>query len=231
MNDPLSAREELYKRGQAEQRAGRHKEAAEIFRQVLAQDSKNPAVLCALGQSLAQLGDFTGGDESFAAAIAAEPNFLPAYRLGGDLAKFSCSEAERGGRKELALQFRQGAYRYLCALGVRLVERRAWPEAEQTFREALVLMPFDWAGQVDHGRCLYELGRFEEAEAAIRRGLTLTQNKPLAHFHLGEVLRRRGALAEAEASFRQALALDPALAAARSQLALILSQAKRDGSS
>ena len=132
---------------------------------------------------------------------------------------------------DVATQFRQGAYRYLCALGVRLVERRAWAEAEPIFREALALVPLDWAGQVDHGRCLYELGRLEESEAAIRRGLTLAHRKPLAHFHLGEVLRRRGALADAEAQFRQALALDPGLAAAQSQLTLTLSQAKRDGSS
>jgi protein O-GlcNAc transferase len=230
MSDPTSPLEELYKRGQAEQRAGRHKEAAELFRQVLAQDRASPTALCALGQSYAHLGDFTLADESFAASIAAAPNFLPAYRLGGDLAKFAGAEAERTGRKDVALQFRQGAYRYLCALGVRLVERRAWLEAEQIFREALVLMPLDWAGQVDHGRCLYELGRLEEAEAAIRRGLTLTQGKPLAHFHLGEALRRRGALADAEAQFRQALALDPQLAVAQNQLALTLSQAKRDGS-
>jgi tetratricopeptide (TPR) repeat protein len=209
----------LLVRGRAQQKSGRHRDAVRTFGKALLLDRNNAALLCDLGDCLARVGDALRADEAYAEAIRVAPDWFPAYRKAADLARRVSGEAARAGQSGAAEELRRGAFGYLCALGVRLVERRDWREAEAAFRDASVLVPQDGAARADLGRCLCELGRLAEGEAAIRAGLALSPGLAMAHVHLGEALRRQNRLDEAEAAQRRAIALDSRLAVAHARLA------------
>ncbi|HXQ53809.1 MAG TPA: tetratricopeptide repeat protein [Stellaceae bacterium] len=207
--------------GLAQQRAGQHKAAIQIFEIVLRRGGGDAALLCRLGESYERIGDAGRADEAYARAIEHDPNFALAYRSAADLALRARAVAARVGQSETAEALRQGAFRYLAALGGRLLGEGAWREAEAEFRHALALAPDDWAARVDLGRALLEQGRAGDAEIELRNGLSVAPGQAMAHFTLGLALRRQGRNDEAEAALRQALALDPGLAAASAELARI----------
>ena len=130
--------------------------------------------------------------------------------------------ALRVGKADAAEELRQGAFGYLYALGVRLLERAAWAEAEAALRRASAVDPGNWAAHVDLGQCLYQTLRFRAAEEAIREGIRLAPGEAKAHYHLGMALFRNGRAGEAEAAFRRAVELDPAFAPAGSALREVL---------
>ncbi len=208
----------LLERGLAQQRAGQHKAAIQIFHLVLRRGGPAAAVLCRLGDSYEQLGDFEHADAAYVEAIERDPDGREAYLRGADLAQRASAMAERAGQIPVARELRQGAFRYLVTLGVRLVALGAWRDAEAAFRGARGLVPEDWAVHVDLGRAIAEQGRLDEGEALIRQGIALAPDQALPHVHLGQVLNRQGHADAAEAAFRQALALDPNLAAAAAGL-------------
>jgi tetratricopeptide (TPR) repeat protein len=211
----------LLERGLAQQCAGQHKAAIQIFRQVLKRGGAAASVLCRLGDSYERLGDFERADAAYVEAIEREPDRSEAYLRAADLARRASAMAERAGQNPVALELRHGAFRYLVVLGVRLVARGAWADAEAAFRNAGALMPEDSAVSVDLGRAIAEQGRLDEGEALIRRGIALGPDQALPHVHLGRVLTRQGRTAAAAAAFQRALALDPGLAAATAGLAAL----------
>lgn len=205
----------LLERGIAQQRAGQHRAAIQILRQVLRRGGPSAALLLRLGKSYRQIGDAQRADEAYVEAIRVDPDCTEAYLRAAELARRAGALAAEAGQAGPARELRRGAFQYLVSLGYRLVQRAAWREAETAFRAALPLEPQDWAAHVDLGRCLYEQGRDEAAEAAIRAGLALAPaqarapDQALAHRQLALVLRRRGDDAEADAAERRAVALDP----------------------
>src|SRR5262245_59065405 len=84
---------ELLQTAESLSRAGRHDDAARVFRQVLAADPGNPRALYALGQQAFQTGNMTAARDFLARAGAAEPkqagiqvNLAAVYRALGDFA-------------------------------------------------------------------------------------------------------------------------------------------------
>jgi len=199
----------LFERGIARQRAGQHAAAIELFQQALQRGGASAAVYCRLGESYERLRDLQRADDAYVAAIEREPEASEAYLRASDLARRSSELAARVGQAAAARELRHGACQYLSALGVKLVGRRAWMEAESVFRRARALQPGDWAVHVDLGQCLGQLMRHRAAEESIRQGIRLAPGKALAHYHLGLVLLRQGRASEAEAALRQAATLDP----------------------
>jgi tetratricopeptide (TPR) repeat protein len=218
----------LLERGLAQQRAGQHKAAIQIFRQVLKRGGTAAPVLCRIGQSYEHLKAFAEADAAYLAAIERAPDHAEAYLRGADLARRASLLADQVGQEAAAHELRDGACRYLTALGTRLMARGAWADAERAFAHARALAPEDWAVHVDLGRAIAAQGRVREGEALIRRGVALGPDHAAAHLHLGELLQRQGEGAAAADAFRRALALDPGLAAAASGLAALGTAPDRD---
>jgi tetratricopeptide (TPR) repeat protein len=214
-DDDLGA---LARRGIAQQRAGQHKAAIQIYRVVLRRGGGDAALLCRLGECHEALGDFAAADDAYCDAIERDPDQAHAYLRAADMALRAREVALRVGQTGPAEEFRRSAFRHFTALGVRLVARARWLEAEQAFGRALALQPADGGSYVDLGRCRYEQGDLAGGEAAIREGLRLGPDRALAHFQLGVVLVRQDRRGEAEAALRQAVALDPVLAPAADEL-------------
>lgn len=208
----------LLERGLAQQRIGQHKAAIQIFRQVLKRGGPAAPVLCRIGESYEHLKAFAEADAAYRAAIEREPHHTEAYLRGADLARRASLLADKVGQGDAARELRDGAYRYLTALGNRHMARRAWADAESAFARARGLAPEDWAVHVDLGRAIAAQGRIHEGEALVRRGVALGPDQAVAHLHLGELLERRGLAAAAADAFRRALALDPGLTAAKAAL-------------
>jgi Tfp pilus assembly protein PilF len=89
--------------------------------------------------------------------------------------------------------------------------------AEARLRQALTLSPKHARVSVNLGLTLGKQGRFAEALACFQRTLPPAQ----AHCNVGVLLANQGRTAEARSYFQEAQRLDPALAQARTFLALL----------
>ncbi|HEY4801569.1 MAG TPA: tetratricopeptide repeat protein, partial [Paraburkholderia sp.] len=147
---------------------------------------------------------------------AEPPNFPAAFEahLGGRL-----DEAERGYRATLEHDPHHPDALHL--LGVVLLARDVWIEAEALLRRAIALR--------DNAHFLANLAelllrrrRMEEAEASCRRAIEIDPRCGLAHFCLAETLADRSQAREAEAAYREAIELEPRLLAARNNLGNLL---------
>jgi tetratricopeptide (TPR) repeat protein len=209
----------LMAKGLAEQRARNFKAALATYARARAAGGGDAQLLLHIGECREALGDLAGADDAYGDAIARDPDLVAAYRRAIAMAERGRALALQVGQLGTAEALRQGAARHHAALGVRLVAKGAFREAETEFRAAADLAPEHWAPKVDLGRCLYEQGRLEAAEKAIRDGLRLAPSEPMAHLHLGLLLVRGGRSGEAKTALERALALDPGLAAAQAALA------------
>jgi tetratricopeptide (TPR) repeat protein len=99
----------------------------------------------------------------------------------------------------------------------------AYPEAEQSYEEALRADPRNAAAHVGLGGVLFHQGRLQEAETEIRRALAIRPDYPEAHSNLGVVQQAHARYHEAEQSLRRALKLKPAFLDARLNLGVVLS--------
>ena len=82
-------------------------------------------------------------------------------------------------------------------------------EAEQIYRQALLLDPTNADCLHLFGMAAFQSGRQAEAENLIRNAITIHPAAASYHSNLGNVLQSQAKLAEAEASYRRALELRP----------------------
>lgn len=100
--------------------------------------------------------------------------------------------------------------------------------AEGAYREALVLAPALAEAHLNLGRLLHERGAVEEAESHYRQVVESPADpapeaavRATAAFNLGVALQDRGLPAEAIEAYEKALALDPGMADAHYNLAIV----------
>jgi len=92
-------------------------------------------------------------------------------------------------------------------------------QAQNLYREVLVLDPQNPDAFHLLGLAAYQQGETQEAEDLVRRAISLDGQAPLFHLSLGNVLSIQGKRNEAMESFRQALHFEPRLAEAHYNLA------------
>ncbi len=110
-------------------------------------------------------------------------------------------------------------------LGVSLMIREEYDQAEAEFRRALVLAP-------DYAHAYYALGlleirreRYAEADAFLTEAIALASDYSGFYHALGDVAMKRRQAQAAEAAFRHALALNPRDAKAQAKLGLLAQRA------
>jgi predicted O-linked N-acetylglucosamine transferase (SPINDLY family) len=196
-------------KGLRHQRAGRLEQAAKSYRQVLADDPRQPEALHLMGVIAHKLGNLDDAVELIAESLRIEPaNVSAMNNLAGVL------QDQR--RLPEALEFYDAAIQaspkaaYLhCNRGIVLKELGFFEEAITSLMHALELDPRSYAAHSNLGTVYTERGETAEAAECYRRALALNPRSYEALSNLGVVLRERGEFKEAEDCFRRAVAVNP----------------------
>jgi len=103
-------------------------------------------------------------------------------------------------------------------LGVIMVGRGEFVEAEGHFRRALEFQPRNADVHINLGGALLLHGQLQEGIEHFRQALAINPKDAIAHNSLGYALRQQGRLTEAAEHFREALRLQPDYSKARRNL-------------
>jgi predicted O-linked N-acetylglucosamine transferase (SPINDLY family) len=207
--------------------AGRFREAAALYQQVLSYHPNHPETLRLLGILAHQTGQNAESIELLRRATTFQPKD-PDYHanLGTVLAAIGRDdEAISSFRRALAL--RADDPPTLMRLGNVLQGRRQIDDAIAHYRKALSLMPDFPEAHYNLGRALHEKGAVAEAIAAYRQALTLRPEMAEAHHNLGAGLRQTGQPDEAASALRRAIALRPENRDAQAMLGAVLTDLER----
>jgi tetratricopeptide (TPR) repeat protein len=157
------------------------------------------------GIQLAEAGRLQEAADEEEAALAADPNLLPAHvnliRIYGLLGRPEKAEEHYRAAVALDPNLAEAHYDY----GVLLVGQGKDAEAAQAFRRALELKP-DYAEA--HNNLAYLLmtsGKLDEAAGHYRAAIQSKPDFRDAHFNLGRILVNQGKVADAIEQLRQAL--------------------------
>jgi Flp pilus assembly protein TadD/SAM-dependent methyltransferase len=213
---------EAHKRASTLAQAGRFREAAQIYRGVLARSPQDAEATHFLGVCLVRDGDRQPGFSFVERSLELAPGNAM-YRQNYGLLLAEAGElvrAEAEFRKIIALEPGAApAHNYLGMVCQRLGRS---DEAIAAYRAALRLAPGDAAAANNLGYCLHERGDLAGAAEWLRRSLAAEPRNPMAHSNLGNVLRAEGKPEAAAQSYRRAIELAPRFAEAHHNLALAL---------
>ena len=208
-------------------RAGRVREAAAAYDELLRQDPGNADVMQRFGAALAELGRAEEGAQWMARSLELQPdrptvlvNLARALHvLGRDEAALRCGDRAVSLDGTVAAGYRVRAAA-LTALGRR-------EEALASSGEAVRLAMRDATAHLELGVALEAVGRSDDALACFAHAVTLDPNLGAAHHHHGILSARKGRQDQALRSFDRALALQPYSAAAHSNRGNALMELKR----
>ncbi len=183
-------------------RAGRLKEAAGLYRQLLYTGGSDPAVWCYLGTAQLSLGKPADAEASYRKALELRPHMAEAWAdLGIALAQQGKgADAADALRKAIALRPEYPEAR--CNLGVILNQLGQPADAVASLQEALRQRP-DYAEAYNNLGTVYQSrGRLAEAADCYRKALAILPNYPQARQNLEGVLRGAGPTADAPTAAR-----------------------------
>ena len=199
-------------------RAGRVREAAALYEQILAAQPQHADALYLLGLICQQEGNLTRAEQLLGRAVAAQPTIAP-YRISHGLVlralgRTTDALAAFAQAREVAPTLAEAHHQEgnaLKALG-------RFAEAAAALREAARLAPREAAIWLNLGVATLETGATAEAITAFRQAIALEPARPEAHNILGHALFASGRCDEARAAFEAALRLRPDFAPALDNL-------------
>ena len=103
-----------------------------------------------------------------------------------------------------------------------LVQRGAWPEAEQVFHDVLQIQPNNADALYLLGVSVFQLGKTFEALDHLTKAARLKPEAGFIHYHLGLVNRALGRSQEAIAEYHEAIRLQPDMPEAHNNLGVTL---------
>lgn len=202
--------------------AGRLRQAADIYQQVLKLEPDQPAALNLLGALAHQNGESRRAIELISRALAVKPDFAEAHsNLGLALRQIGrLDDAIASYRRAIALK--PGLAGPHNNMGLALQDLGRLDDAGASYRKALALKPAYPEAHKNLGDALRGLGQPRDAAASYRKAIFINAAFAQAHNGLGGALYELGRLDQAVESFRTALALSPDLALAQANLGLTL---------
>ena len=195
--------------------AGRHAEAAEAFRALLARQPRLPQALHGLSLALEAAGDAAGALAAAREAIAAAPENPGLHYTLGLMHTHQAQTVLAAECYRHAVRLRPDFGEAWNNLGLALAQQGALDEACACFEEVLRLAPGHVGARSNLASVLHEAGRDEEALARLAQATALAPDNAACHANFGRlcvVLRR---FAAAVASFEKALAIGAGDAALR----------------
>jgi predicted O-linked N-acetylglucosamine transferase (SPINDLY family) len=210
-------------------RAGRLREAENLYRQILAQRPAHVDALHFLGVIAHQMGRNDIAVDLIRRAIALRPSYAEAHSNLGKVLR------DKGQLDQAIAEFRQAIAlnpklpEALSNLGDSLRGKGQLDEAIAAYRQAVALRGGDAEAHNSLGNALKEGGELDQAIASYRQAVAVRSDYAEGHNNLGAALEVMGQLDEAKAAFRRAIALDPKLAEAHSNLgSVLLAEGKLD---
>lgn len=207
----------------------RAKEALPLFTALTTLNPRDPMLQDGLGQSYEALANWTQAFAAYRRAIAlnAKDSSYP-LNLGLALLR-SDPDGNIAGRRDLAIGYLrdattlnpQGAPAFL-QLGLLLIEKKRWPEAQDTLRRYVVLKPDDFLGVFNLALSYDYAGKFGEALRHYNKAETMAANDPAVKNNIGRIYLKQRMYKEAVQQFQKALEMDANFPDARNNLALAL---------
>jgi predicted O-linked N-acetylglucosamine transferase (SPINDLY family) len=213
--------QQLFDQALAHHRAGRLKQAATAYREILRLQPNHPDAFNFLGLTVQQQGDHTQAIELFSKAIHIRPK-APFFRLNQgnslrDLGRLDEAIAEYRTAISLDPTFAEAHHQ----LGNALKSQGHYGEASGCLREAARLDPGNAANWIDLGIACLQLKDHREAVACLQRSLKIQPADPDVHNLMGHILFTNGLIADAKRHLSVALRLEPGHAHAHNSLAQI----------
>jgi protein O-GlcNAc transferase len=199
-------------------RAGRLREAEQLYRLVLAREPAHLNAIYYLGLVAYELGRNDVAADSIRRVVSARPDFAEAWcNLGNALkAQGQLDEAIIMYRKAIALNPALAAAH--SNLGHVLKEKGRLDDAMIACRQAVALMPSLADAHNNLANTLVAKGRLDEAITVYQKAIALRPGFAEAYNNLGHALVEKGQYDEAIAALRKAIATDSKLAQAYGNL-------------
>ncbi len=207
---PLSlAQSQALQRALDHDTAGQTTQAADIYRQILAEIPNQSDALLLLGMQANQAGDFRTAFDLISKSISVEPNYAEAHsQLGSALVGL-------GQRDDAVVSFRK-ALAYMPEyvethnhLGNALKDLGRFEEAVISYQNALAIKPDYDIVLINLGIAQKNLGRYEDAVSSYQKALASNPDQELAYVNLGNVLKELGDWHGALSNYQQARTLGP----------------------
>jgi protein O-GlcNAc transferase len=208
-------------------RAGQVAEAAELYRQALRQDPRQPDALNFLGLAKHQLGDDAAALELIEQAIAINAAVPSYHNNRGAVLKSMGRLAPAAEAFRQVIRLKPDHAQAHFNLATVLQALGAHQEALQSYADSLRHAPNAPDTLNNLGNLRFELGESDAALAAYDRALAIAPNYLQAQINRANVLRALGRLEAAEAGYRRALAVQPGHAEALNNLGLVLFEQNR----
>ena len=217
--DPGDA-EVLYRQGLIACQTSRYDRAVDLIGRAIALRA-SAAAHVGLAGALLSLGRGAEALDSYDAALALQPDSVPALTGSAAALRQLGRHAEALGRASAAVTLEGSAYAH-CQEGAVLLDLGRASEALASFERAIALEPQCVEAHNYRGMALQQLQRSAEALASIERALSLRPESAELHNNRGNLLRHLQRFAEALASYERAIALQPDFAAPYNNLGLVL---------
>ncbi len=210
--------DDLIQKALAQHEAGRLREAAGIYRQVLRAEPSNFDALHLLGVIANQMGNGAQAVELISQALRQDPQQPFAHNNLGLALQAQDKLDEAAGSYRRALSIKPDFTDAYFNLGNVLQGQGRVDEAIASYQKALALQPNDAEAYNNLGSALRSQGRLEEAIAGYRKAVVFRPNFAEAYNNLGVALQEQGELDEAITTLHKALALKPEYAEAHRNL-------------
>ncbi|WP_204153470.1 tetratricopeptide repeat protein [Leptolyngbya sp. CCY15150] len=201
--------------------AGRWHEAAQLYRQVLAQHPSHTEALKLLGTLAEQTQDLPLALNAYQEAIATEPTQIHLYLSLGRLYHRHHQISEAIAVYQQALDRGVAAATLQAQLAAALDDQQDYAAAAQHYQQAIALDPQDALLHHNLGTVCHKQQDLSQAIRHYQRAIALKADYAKAHLNLGTALQQLGETHQAIAAYEQAIALDPSLALAYDALGSI----------
>jgi Flp pilus assembly protein TadD len=199
-------------------RAGRLREAENLYRQILAHQPNHFDVMHLLGVIAHQTGRNDIALDLIRRAITLRPGYAEAHNNLGNVLRDKGQLDEAITEFRLAITLNPNVPEAHGNLGNVLRDKGQLDEAIAAYRQTIILNPSLPEAHSNLGNALKDKGQFDEAIAAYRQAIALSPGYAEAHSNLGVVLKDKGQLDEAITAYRRAITLRPGYAEAHSNL-------------
>jgi superkiller protein 3 len=205
-NDPTN---QYFQQALEHQKAGRYKEAIELYRRVVEYVPNNAAAYYNMGLAYSLLDQYQDALAAFRQATNIDPNHHLAYWGMGNVYNVTKQYAEAVNAYGRSISINQNFVGAHLGLADARMNLRQFREALAEYNRALSLDPKNALAHRAAGLASYNLNQFGDALAAFQRSAQIAPNDPATHDLMGATYHELGRSEDAAAATRRAISLRP----------------------